>query len=189
MSAVDIKKHGKITCIPKTTEQYTAFTIGSAVFKDSYAFMSQSLSTLVNTLSTSELTNTKSYIEKMTAHPDSYLFEPLQPAADPPVQPRKRKQSSVLKKGKRPRCEFLADEDDESDRESVDECSSDSDSEDDTIIDDHSDINDDPSLYHQVDMGIEKGTSDKSKTSVYYRVVDLPDGDYRECPPYTFLSV
>ena len=39
LSYLDPEKNGRVTCIPKTTEQYTSFTIGNMIFKDSLAFL------------------------------------------------------------------------------------------------------------------------------------------------------
>ena len=63
LSYVDPKKHGRVTCIPKTTEQYTSFTIGDMVFKDSLAFMGKGLDDLVKTLQPNQLNLTRKYIE------------------------------------------------------------------------------------------------------------------------------
>ena len=71
MHAVDPKRHGKITCIPRTTEQYISFTIGDIVFKDSLAFTNKSLDKLVETLTAEELVNTRTHIERPFTISDS----------------------------------------------------------------------------------------------------------------------
>ena len=61
------KKHGKITAIPNNSEKYISFTIGDKLkkvtFKDSFAFMSSSLDSLVKDLKPEELVITRRYLE------------------------------------------------------------------------------------------------------------------------------
>ena len=60
---VNPKKHGRVTCIPQTTEKYISFTIGDMVFKDSLAFTLKSLDDLVKTLKPEQLLVTRRYLE------------------------------------------------------------------------------------------------------------------------------
>ena len=61
------KEHGKITAIPTNSEKYISFTIGDKLkkvtFKDSFAFMSSSLDSLVKDLKPEELVITRRYLE------------------------------------------------------------------------------------------------------------------------------
>ena len=43
LKVANIAKHGKITCIPKTSERYISFSIGNLVFKDSASFLNDSM--------------------------------------------------------------------------------------------------------------------------------------------------
>ena len=63
-------RHGKITCVPTTTEKYISFTIGDVVFKDSYAFTQASLGSLVANLGTDKLVNTRRWLESQLHHWD-----------------------------------------------------------------------------------------------------------------------
>ena len=74
LSHADPKKHGKITCIPRTTEQYVSFQIGNLIFKDSLQFMNKSLDGLVSTIPKSELHTTseflKNYVRNIANNPE-----------------------------------------------------------------------------------------------------------------------
>ena len=57
------ERHGRITCVPTTTEKYISFTIGGVVFKDSYAFTQAGLDELVTNLGKDQLGNTQRWLE------------------------------------------------------------------------------------------------------------------------------
>ena len=50
--------HGEVRCIPNNTEKYISFSIGDVTFKDSFAFMGESLDNLVKNLNVDQLKNT-----------------------------------------------------------------------------------------------------------------------------------
>ena len=54
-------RHGKVTCIPNTSEKYTSFSIGNVTFIDSCQFMQSSLDKLVSNLD--EYPETRKFIE------------------------------------------------------------------------------------------------------------------------------
>ena len=56
--------HGKVSCIPKTGEQYLSITVGDLVFKDSLAFTLNSLDELVKSLRPEQLSCCRKYIEQ-----------------------------------------------------------------------------------------------------------------------------
>ena len=63
MSAVDPAKHGRVSAIPKTSEQYISVSIGNLIVKDSVQFMGRSLDELVKSVDPKkDLKITKEYI-------------------------------------------------------------------------------------------------------------------------------
>ena len=75
LSYVDTARHGEITVIPKTTEQYVSFRLGNLVFKDSFQFMNKKLDELVESLDPkTELPSTtaflKDYVKNITENPE-----------------------------------------------------------------------------------------------------------------------
>ena len=73
LSHANPEKHGAITCIPRTTEQYVSFRIGNLIFKDSMQFLNKGLDELVSTMDKVELCTTskflKNYIRKISDNP------------------------------------------------------------------------------------------------------------------------
>ena len=59
------KQHGSIKCIPKNGEQVISMSIGSAVFKDSAAFLSGSLEKLIESLPKNHMILTRQFLEQM----------------------------------------------------------------------------------------------------------------------------
>ncbi len=195
---VNPKKHGRVTCIPKTTEQYISFTVGDMVFKDSLAFTNKSLDELVKTLKPEQLLLTRRYLEnyidklsKMQEIPSNHaLYEDIS------SYNAKLEEDShtdvTMKNGVRKRKHantnnFLDTEAEASDgEEDVIAVLSD----DDDFIHDEDDYHDDPSLYRQFDSTFPP-TSKKLKLDhthcnedsvKYYKISDLPDHDYRRYP-------
>ena len=74
MKAADPAKHGRISAIPKTSEQYISVTIGNLVIKDSVQFMGKSLDSLVKTLDVQDMKISKeylrSYVRKISDDPE-----------------------------------------------------------------------------------------------------------------------
>ena len=126
LSHANPEKHGAITCIPRTTEQYVSFRIGNLIFKDSMQFLNKGLDELVSTMDKVELCTTskflKNYIRKISNNPDlldadslglynkeipGETFEIAQ------LKKTKKRSSSSTKEAsaaKRARCEFINDE-------------------------------------------------------------------------------
>ena len=73
LSHANPSKHGRISCIPRTTEQYVSFRIGNLLFKDSMQFLNKGLDGLVASLKKSQLSTTaeffKNYTKKITDDP------------------------------------------------------------------------------------------------------------------------
>ena len=69
MQEVVPKKHGQISAIPKTGEQYISVTVGDMVFKDSYAFLPASLNDLVKKSKVNDLVHTRRFIEDGVVSP------------------------------------------------------------------------------------------------------------------------
>ena len=65
--AAAMPEHGTIAAIPNNAEKYISFSIGDKLrkveFKDSYAFMQESLDSLVNDLTVDDLINTRRFLE------------------------------------------------------------------------------------------------------------------------------
>ena len=57
------KRHVQIRCIPNNMEKLICFSIGGVTFKDSFAFMSSSLDSLVSNLEPEQLMNIRRYLE------------------------------------------------------------------------------------------------------------------------------
>jgi len=79
MSAIK-PRHGEVTCIPSTNENYTSFTVGGVTFIDSCQFMLSSLENLVSNLSL--FPETEKYIKTDIAgqlenydHNRAYLYD------------------------------------------------------------------------------------------------------------------
>ena len=74
LSHANPKKHGQITCIPKTSEQYISISIGNLIIKDSMQFMNKSLDNLVSSLDQDDLKMTKeflkNYVKNISENPD-----------------------------------------------------------------------------------------------------------------------
>ena len=68
------KRHGRIKCIPATTEKYISFTIVDVGFKDFYTFTQSSLEDLVSDLETNQLINTRRW-QEVNAHQYDLDFE------------------------------------------------------------------------------------------------------------------
>ena len=68
LSHASPSKHGQVSCIPRTTEQYLSFQIGNLVFKDSMQFMNKSLDNLVSSINKSEL-GTSQFLKTYVSHP------------------------------------------------------------------------------------------------------------------------
>ena len=101
LSYANPNKHGKVSCIPRTTEQYVSFQIGNLVFKDSMQFMNKGLDSLVSTLDKSELHSTseflKNYVRNVSDNPELLnsatlgLYSPEVPGVTfEIVQPKKK---------------------------------------------------------------------------------------------------
>ena len=73
ISAVNTEVHGKVSCIPKTAEQYLSVTVGDIVFKDSMAFTLKSLDELVKSLKPEDLSCSRKYIEHFVRNGDPEL--------------------------------------------------------------------------------------------------------------------
>ena len=73
LSYANPSKHGRISCIPRSTEQYVSFRIGNLLFKDSMQFLNKSLDGLVSSMKKTELNTTKeffkNYSKKITDDP------------------------------------------------------------------------------------------------------------------------
>ena len=191
LSHANPQKHGKISCIPRTTEQYVSFRIGNLIFKDSMQFMNKGLEQLVSTIDASELHTTseflKNYVKKVSDNPvlleDPTLgfYTPEVPGvtfeiAQPKEKKRKRASGeSVDEPGasKRPRCDFLDDEVEADDDEEDTLFESEETESDREFIDDYEDDIDDGSFYRVFDQ--QNPVSDEP--SMIY-----PSNDYRQDP-------
>ena len=103
LSYANPAKHGEVSCIPRTTEQYVSFQIGNLVFKDSLQFMNKGLDSLMSTLDKSELHSTseflKNYVRNVSDNPELLdsptlgLYSPEVPGVTFEIaQPKKKKQ-------------------------------------------------------------------------------------------------
>ena len=102
------KRHGEITCIPKTGEQFISFSVGNMVFKDSYAFQSDSLDNLASSLSDDDKHHIKSLadayaVDKNTAYDVFTKFAT-------PSRKRKSKTKKSTSKRAKTDDEFIDDE-------------------------------------------------------------------------------
>ena len=160
MSAVKPKKHGKLQVLPRTNQCFISFSIGSAVFKDSYSFLGKSLDQLMSTMSEEDLFYTRRFVEHggLDVEPTSHLPKKEETFKKNGASNRKRKLSRKQRQEKtfkKKRCvvaQFVDDEAEVSDdSENDDEYDSDLDSNhfDDLINDDDSFDNNDLSIYHQ----------------------------------------
>ncbi len=62
MTAADLAKHGRVSAIPKSSEQFISFTVGNLIFKDSMQFMGRSLDELVKDMEKDDLKITKEFL-------------------------------------------------------------------------------------------------------------------------------
>ena len=194
LSYANPTKHGEVSCIPRTTEQYVSFRIGNLVFKDSLQFMNKGLDSLVSTLDKSELHSTseflKNYVRNVSDNPEllenptlglytleipGVTFE----IAQPKKKSRKRTsgESDEPRAAKRPRCDFVDDEvevesDIEEDTLFEDETESDRE-----FIDEDDGIEDDVNIHRAFDQ--QNPVSNESDAPLIY-----PTDDYRQ-NPYT----
>jgi hypothetical protein len=176
MQEVVPKKHGQISAIPKTGEQYISVTVGDMVFKDSYAFLPASLSDLVKKSKVNDLVQTQKFIEDDVVSP---AFNVIDASVIIDENSRKRTRKTVHKSKKRSRNEFVDDEADASDRGDDDSEHDDSDC--DSFIDDDELNENDTSFYNSIDNKNEKVVVDKkSSEPALFKLDDLPSDDYRK---------
>ena len=127
LSHANPEKHGRISCIPRTCEQYVSFRIGNLIFKDSMQFMNKSLDGLVSTLEKSELHMTstflKNYTNRITKDPTILnaanlgLYNPEVPGETFEIAKVKMKKNQRMnededgpRSAKQPRCDLVDDE-------------------------------------------------------------------------------
>ena len=196
LSHANPKKHGKVSCIPRTTEQYVSFRIGNLIFKDSMQFMNKGLEALVSTIDKSELRTTseflKNYVKNISDNPE-LLESPTLGFYTPEVpgetfeiaQPKKKKRKRATTKSteeprasKRSRSDFF-DDDVEVDIEEEDIYFEDETESDREFVDDHDDEIDDGSLHRAFDQ---RNPVNDEPTMIY------PLNDYRR-NPYTPLEL
>ena len=109
------KRHGEITCIPKTGEQFISFSVGNMVFKDSYAFQSDSLDNLASSLSDDDKHHIKSLADAYAVDKNT-AYDVFTKFATPS---RKRKSKTKKSTSKRAKTDFTMDleqSDDEEDQ-------------------------------------------------------------------------
>ena len=209
LSHANPKKHGKITCIPKTIEQYISFTIGDIVFKDSLAFMGKGLDDLVKTLQPEELKLTQRYIQEyvsrnknnssnlglydessamtvdveiggITLNEISAYEDEADEATCPTTHlPTKKRKTSHFLYSMATCKDDEESDDDEEESEEVSRLSS-------SFIDDTKHEQNDCSFYRYIDNK-EQQRGKKRKRDIkdhilYYSIKDLPDNDYRRHP-------
>ena len=202
LSHANPEKHGRISCIPPTTEQYVSFRIGNLIFKDSMQFMNKSLDGLVSSMDKSELQTTsnflKNYVKQITADPEVIntstlgLYNVEVPGETFEIgKPKKKSKKTTnddpsntdgASKAKRARTEFLDEDVEVEDQMSGDETEIDfnietaEDHEFIVVSDDDDDENDDASMHRAFDQ--QNPPSSESSTNIY------PPQDYRR-NPYT----
>ena len=124
LSHANPEKHGRISCIPRTSEQYVSFRIGNLIFKDSLQFLGKGLDDLVSSLDKSELHTTSRFLRNYihTINTNSSLLEhdtlglyteeiPGETFEIAKVKPKKRAAANQKGKAKkRRRCDFINEE-------------------------------------------------------------------------------
>ena len=191
LSHANPNKHGKVSCIPRTTEQYISFRIGNLVFKDSMQFMNKSLDGLVSSLDKSELRTTseflKTYVKNISDTPE-LLEDPTLGLYSPEIagvtfeiaQPKKKKNRKKTSResneepgpSKRSRCDFIDDDvevESDTEEDTFFEEETESDRE---FVDDDEEI-DDGSLHRAFDQ---QNPVRDEPPSIY------PPNDYRQTP-------
>ena len=195
LSHANPSKHGKVSCIPRTTEQYVSFQIGNLIFKDSMQFMNKSLDNLVSTLDKSQLHITsefvKNYVKNISDTPELLedptlgLYHPEIPGVTFEIAKLKKKNkkrkltesNEEPRAPKRARCNFVDDEvevENDIEDDILFEAETESDCE---FIDDDDDNIDDGSLHRAFNQ--QNPVRNESDTELIY-----PPNDYRR-NPYT----
>ena len=196
LSYANPTKHGEVSCIPRTTEQYVSFRIGNLVFKDSLQFMNKGLDSLVSTLDKSELHSTstflKNYVRNLSDNPEHLdsttlgLYSPEVPGvtfeiAQPKTKKQKRKSTELAaapRASKRSRSDFFDDEVDvDDDDDDMDTFFESDETESDREFIDEDVIEDDVNIHRAFDQQ-NPVTNESDAPSIY------PTDDYRQ-NPYT----
>ena len=184
-------EHGKISAIPKSSEQYISLTVGKMVFKDSLAFTNKNLDNLVKTLYVEELKHTQEFIRQSVVCSPSTLAESeidVTPTSINDSKTRKRKTNAKKSSAKRIKSHFINDQADTSSG-SEDEYEEDLESDLDDFIDD-SEHEIDTGFYRSVDNFLDEIVQEESSPDqILYSVDQLPDQDYRKKTPAPSLNL
>ena len=195
LSHANPEKHGRISCIPRTSEQYVSFRIGNLIFKDSMQFLGKGLDGLVSTLDKSELQTTsqflKNYVHNISTNPSlldddtlGLYTEEIPGETFEIAKAKPKKRAAAKQKGrarKRRRCDFI-DEDAEvsGDEEEEDEEEEETESDREFIYNGDSD-SDDVSTYRAYDQQHQHQQQHQRSTHDYrdhpYQSPELSESD------------